>query len=113
VATQALARQATQPAFGDVELTVVLRRVARVDLLGIHSCLLGREDQVERPFDVCVEVLAYGGHLYASGVACVEDLSHFDCPVDLSPTLWGDCLPGARRLFCEHKMLAVRLRSYS
>src|SRR5438045_971284 len=48
--TQALARQATQFAFGDVQPTAMLRRVAKVDPLDIGPRQLGRERRVECPF---------------------------------------------------------------
>ncbi len=51
---QALARQATQFAFGDVQPTAVFGRVAKVDPIDIRPCLLGRERRVERPFRVRV-----------------------------------------------------------
>src|SRR5215213_1511939 len=47
---QALAREATQLAFGDVQPTAVLGRVAKVDPLDVGSRSPGRECRVERPF---------------------------------------------------------------
>ena len=64
--TQALARQATQFAFGDVQPTAMLRRVAKVDPLDIRPRDLGRERRVERTFGMRVEVVADQGYLAQS-----------------------------------------------
>jgi hypothetical protein len=66
-----LTRQATQLAFGDVQLTTVFRRVTIVNALDVRSRLLGRERRVERPFHVRVEVVTHKRHLRASGIACI------------------------------------------
>src|SRR6185312_3694368 len=42
-------------------------------------------------------------HLRASGVARVQQLGHFDRPVDLGPTLAGGRLSKARQRFREHE----------
>jgi hypothetical protein len=69
---QALARQATQFAFGDVQPTAMLRRVAEVDPPDIGPRLLGWERRVERSFGMRVEVVADQGNLGAVGVARVS-----------------------------------------
>jgi hypothetical protein len=81
---QALARQATQLAFGNVQRTAVFERVAKIDPFDIRPRLLGWERRVERPLRVCVEVVAHERHLLASEITRVQQLGHFDRPVDLS-----------------------------
>jgi hypothetical protein len=62
---QALAREATPLAFGDIQPTAVFGRVAKVDPLDIPPRSLGRERRVERPFRVCVLRLSHTSVTFA------------------------------------------------
>src|SRR5262245_9536005 len=102
-AGQALARQATQLAFGDVQPTAVLGCMAEVDPLDVGSRFLGRERRVERSFGVRVEVVAHQRHLRTSSVTRVQQCGHFDRPVELGPMFTSGCLAKARQRLREHE----------
>ena len=84
---QALTRQATQLAFGNIQPTSVLGRVAEVDPLDGRPRLLRLEHLVERSFGVRVEVVANECHFLAIGIARVQQVSDFLRPIGFGPML--------------------------
>jgi hypothetical protein len=100
---QALARQATQLALGDIQPTSVLRRVAESDPFDIGSCSLWFERLIERSLGVRVEVVANEDHRRAIGVACIQHPRDFNRPVGFGPSHPGGRLAEARERLGEHK----------
>ena len=90
-ARQTLARHATQFAFRHVQPTAVLRRMHELQATDVLASLLGRKGFVERTSGVRVEVVADQRHGVAVRVACVQQLSYFQRPIDFG-ALW----PGRR-----------------
>src|SRR5438128_2287220 len=93
---QALARQATQFTFCDVQPTPVFRSVAKVDAFYVRSRAVWLERFIERSFGVGVQVVANESRLRAGGITRVQHLSHFARPVGLGPPFASGRLPKAR-----------------
>ena len=91
---QALAGQAAQFAFRDIEPTTVLGCVDEVDPPHVFACFLGRECFVECPLRMRVQVVADQSDLRRLRVSGVEQLGDFMSPIDFGAVRIGPSLAG-------------------
>jgi len=91
-ATQALAGQATEFAFRNVQPTAVLRCVAEVKTAKVRAGLLRFKGFVESAHRVRIQIVHHQSHQFAVGVPRVEQAGDFYRPVHFR-ALW----PGGGR----------------
>ena len=102
-AGQALAGQATEFAFGDVQPTTVLGRMDPGDLSHELPSLFGRERFIEGPFRVRIQVIGNQRDLRTLGISRVEQMSDFESPIDLRSTRTRRGLPESGQRFGKHE----------
>jgi hypothetical protein len=100
---QALACQATQLAFGDIQPASMFRGVTKLDSFQVSSRTVRLERFIKRSFSVRVEVVANECHTLAIGVARIQHLSDFDGPVGLGPPFASGRLSETRERFGEQE----------
>jgi len=103
VSAYALARQAAQLAFRDMQPVAVFRGVAEFDPFQVCSREVRCERFIERALGVRVEVVAHECHIRAIGIARIQYLRDFARPVGLGPPLAGGRLSETRERFGEHE----------
>ena len=94
--TDALARQAAQLAFRDIQPAAVFWGVTKFDPFHVRPCKVRFERFIERAFRVRVEVVAHEGHIRALGIARIQEVCDFDRPVGLRPSCAGGRLSETR-----------------
>ena len=99
----ALARQAAQLAFRDIQPAAVFRGVAEFDPFQVRSRKVRFKRFIERAFGVRVEVVAHEGHIRAIGIARIQYVRDFDRPVGLRPPCAGGRLSETRERFGKHE----------
>ena len=100
---KALACHAAQFAFSDVQPTAVFGSMNDVQSADIVTCLVYWKRFVERAFGMRIQIVVDQCHYFAVCVAGVEQLRHFNGPVNLCPARSSRALAKCGQGFGEHK----------